>query len=38
MEKMINSTIGIDVSKDRLDAHRLPDGAVKQFPNDAAAA
>jgi len=33
---MTNSTIGVDVSKDRLDAHRLPDGAVKQFPNDAA--
>jgi transposase len=36
MEKMTNSTIGIDVSKDHLDAHRLPDGAAKQFSNDAA--
>lgn len=36
MEKMTNSTIGLDVSKDHLDAHRLPDGAVKQFSNDAA--
>lgn len=33
---MTNSTIGIDVSKDHLDAHRLPDGGAKQFPNDAA--
>lgn len=31
---MINSTIGIDVSKDHLDAHRLPDGSAKQFTND----
>lgn len=31
---MTNSTIGIDVSKDRLDAHRLPDGSTKQFTND----
>jgi transposase len=36
MEKMTNSTIGLDVSKDTLDAHRLPDGAVKRFANDAA--
>lgn len=34
MEKMTNSTIGLDVSKDHLDAHRLPDGGTKQFPND----
>lgn len=35
---MTDTTIGIDgdVSKDHLDAHRLPDGAVKQFSNDAA--
>jgi hypothetical protein len=33
---MTNSTIGLDVSKDHLDAHRLPDGVAKQFPNDAA--
>lgn len=26
----------VDVSKDHLDAHRLPDGAAKQFSNDAA--
>lgn len=31
---MTNTTIGVDVSKDHLDAHRLPDGAAKQFPND----
>lgn len=31
---MTNSTIGIDVSKERLDAHRLPDGSTKQFTND----
>lgn len=34
MEKMSNSSIGIDVSKDSLDAHRLPDGAAKRFTND----
>ncbi len=27
--------IGVDISKDHLDAHRLPDGASAQFPNDA---
>jgi hypothetical protein len=26
-EKMNNDTIGVDVSKDHLDAHRLADGA-----------
>lgn len=31
---MTNFTIGIDVSKDRLDAHRLPDGGTRQFTND----
>ncbi|MEO1532785.1 MAG: transposase [Pseudomonadota bacterium] len=31
---MIEATIGIDVSKDRLDAHRLPDGATRIFAND----
>jgi transposase len=36
MKKMTNSTIGLDVSKDHLDAHRLPDGGAKQFPDDAA--
>ena len=27
--------IGVDVSKDYLDAHRLRDGAAKRFTNDA---
>ena len=26
-------TIGIDISKDRLDVHRHPDGAAQQFAN-----
>ena len=33
-EKMNNDTIGVDVSKDRLDAHRLADGASRRFAND----
>ena len=33
-EKMQNDTIGIDVSKDHLDAHRLADGASRRFAND----
>jgi transposase len=32
-EEMDKATIGIDVSKDHLNAHRLPDGAVRQFAN-----
>ncbi len=28
------STIGVDVSKDWLDAHRLVDGATRRFVND----
>ena len=31
---MQNDTIGIDVSKDHLDAHRLADGASRRFAND----
>ena len=31
---MINCTIGIDISKAHLDAHRLPDGEARQFTND----
>ena len=31
---MTQTTIGIDISKDRLDAHRLPEGRAKQFSND----
>jgi transposase len=31
---MINDTIGVDVSKDHLDAHRLIDGASRRFAND----
>lgn len=33
VEKMIPSTIGVDISKDCLDAHRLPDGASRRFEN-----
>lgn len=33
-EKMTEATIGIDVSKDHLDAHRWPDGASRRFTND----
>lgn len=31
---MALSTIGIDISKDHLDAYRLSDGARRRFPND----
>ena len=31
---MINDTIGVDVSKDRLDAYRMSDGASRGFSND----
>ena len=31
---MTDATIGIDVSKARLDVHRLPDGAERTFTND----
>jgi len=31
---MKNDTIGVDVSKDHLDAHRLADGASRRFVND----
>ena len=33
-EKMQNDTIGVDVSKDHLDAHCLADGASRRFAND----
>jgi transposase len=33
-EKMQNDTIGVDVSKDHLDAHRLSDGLSRRFAND----
>ena len=33
---MTHYTIGIDISKDNFEAHRLPDGAAKQFSNNAA--
>jgi transposase len=36
MEKMKHDTIGVDVSKDHLDAHRLADGATRRFANDRA--
>ena len=31
---MNNDTIGVDVSKDHLDAHRLAEGAARRFAND----
>jgi transposase len=36
MRKMTDSTIGIDISKDRLDVHSLPDGAIAASGNDKA--
>lgn len=33
---MQNDTIGVDLSKDHLDAHRLSDGASRRFANDKA--
>lgn len=33
---MTNDTIGVDISKDHLDAHRMSDGASRRFPNDSA--
>ena len=36
MEENTPNTIGVDISKTRLDAHRLRDGAAAQFGNDAA--
>jgi transposase len=36
MEKMNPSTIGVDISKDTLDAFRLRDGASRRFANDKA--
>jgi transposase len=33
-EKMKNNTIGVDVSKDHLDAYRLNDGRSRRFVND----
>jgi len=36
MRKMTETTIGIDISKDTLDVHRLSDGAAAQFGNDKA--
>lgn len=35
-EKMTPSTIGVDISKDFLDVHRLPDGEAQQFENSKA--
>jgi len=29
-------TIGVDISKDHLDVHRLPDGQSRHFTNDKA--
>jgi creatinine amidohydrolase/Fe(II)-dependent formamide hydrolase-like protein len=31
---MTNDTIGVDISKDHLDAHRMSDGASRCFAND----
>lgn len=33
-QAMIDVTIGIDISKDRLDVHAHPDGGVRSFSND----
>ncbi|MBB5045271.1 IS110 family transposase [Shinella fusca] len=33
---MIKDTIGVDISKDHLDAHRMSDGAARRFANDTA--
>jgi transposase len=33
-EKMLNHTIGVDISKDHFDAHRLSDGGSRRFVND----
>ena len=33
---MTNDTIGVDISKDHLDAHRISDGASRRFVNDSA--
>ena len=33
---MTNDTIGVDISKDHLDAHRMSDGSSRRFDNDAA--
>jgi transposase len=33
--KITDDSIGIDISKDKLDCHRLSDGACRQFPNTA---
>ena len=33
---MTNDTIGVDISKDHLDAHRMSDGASRRFANDSA--
>ena len=33
-EKMKNDTIGVDISKDHFDAHRLSNGASRRFVND----
>ena len=33
-EKMQHDTIGVDISKDHLDAHRLADGVNRRFDND----
>lgn len=35
MTDRIARTVGIDISKDRLDAHLLPEGTERQFANDA---
>ena len=31
---MTKDTIGVDISKDHLDAHRMSDGAIRRFTND----
>ncbi|WP_156414712.1 hypothetical protein [Ensifer sp. Root278] len=31
---MMNDSIGVDISKDHLDVHRLSDGVSRRFAND----
>jgi transposase len=33
-EEMTKTTIGVDVSRDHLDAHRWPDGAARRFSSN----
>ena len=35
MSQIVAYTVGIDICKDRFDVHLLPEGAERQFGNDA---